>query len=318
MLLSICIPTYNRSAFLRRTLDSIISQPAWKSGDVEVVISDNKSTDDTPQIIAGFTALHPDRIRSFRHETALHPHDNFEFALRLGKGKFRKLHNDTLLWQPLMLDEYLQLLRKYDTADVVLTPNCKLAAAYGKSATVCSNMNEILDNSSYFITWIGSIAFRDEPFLALKDPSRNKENALTQTDMVLRLASEGKKVLIDGRIFFESVFVPNKLSKSLLRVFSCNFLRMLYEYVPEKIDRKCFEKCKKRLLYEYLIPSHFDFFRENPEMEREKYWSCTVLYHKNFYFYTSFIRIVWLKIICSIFPRNLLRKVKNKFSAWCK
>ncbi len=318
MLLSICIPTYNRGTFLRRTLDSIISQPAWKSGDVEVVISDNKSTDDTPLIIAGFTALHPDRIRSFRHETAIHPHDNFEFALRMGKGKFRKLHNDTLLWKLQMLDEYLQLLRQYSAADVVLTPNCKLAAAYGKPVTVCRNMNDILDNNSYFITWIGSIAFRDEPFLALEDPSRSKGSALTQTDMVLRLAAEGKMVITDGKIYFESMPVPRKTAKSLLRVFSCNFLRMLDGYVPEKIDRKCFERCKKRLLYEYLIPSHFDFFRENPEMEREKYWSCTILYHKNFYFYTSFIRVAWLKVICRIFPHDFLRKVKNKLPAWNK
>lgn len=46
-LLSICIPTYNRSQYLKETIDSIIGQEEFKSENVEIVISDNCSTDDT-------------------------------------------------------------------------------------------------------------------------------------------------------------------------------------------------------------------------------------------------------------------------------
>ena len=47
-ILTICIPTYNRSNFLAETLESICSQfddEILKS--VRIVISDNDSTDDT-------------------------------------------------------------------------------------------------------------------------------------------------------------------------------------------------------------------------------------------------------------------------------
>lgn len=53
--LSICIPTYNRAAFLPTLLESIAVQDADLSV-VEVVISDNASTDDTRQIVEGFAA----------------------------------------------------------------------------------------------------------------------------------------------------------------------------------------------------------------------------------------------------------------------
>lgn len=49
-LLSICIPTYNRSTYLRESIESIIHQSEFISGDVEIVISDNASTDNTENI----------------------------------------------------------------------------------------------------------------------------------------------------------------------------------------------------------------------------------------------------------------------------
>ena len=46
-LLSICIPTYNRSEQLRRALESLVGQEGFS--EVEVVISDNCSTDGTEE-----------------------------------------------------------------------------------------------------------------------------------------------------------------------------------------------------------------------------------------------------------------------------
>ena len=53
-LLSICIPTYNRAAYLPALLDSIFAQ---NTGDVEVVISDNASTDNTREIVKKYPGI---------------------------------------------------------------------------------------------------------------------------------------------------------------------------------------------------------------------------------------------------------------------
>lgn len=47
--LSICIPTYNRGAYIREAIQSVLSQ---RSPDVEIVVSDNGSTDNTQEIVA--------------------------------------------------------------------------------------------------------------------------------------------------------------------------------------------------------------------------------------------------------------------------
>lgn len=46
-LLSICIPTYNRAEYLAKSLDTLVCLPEFNSSEVEVVISDNASTDNT-------------------------------------------------------------------------------------------------------------------------------------------------------------------------------------------------------------------------------------------------------------------------------
>ncbi|MFC7419983.1 glycosyltransferase family 2 protein [Iodobacter arcticus] len=51
-LLSICIPTYNRYKYLKECLDSIIIQD---NKDVEIVISDNASTDNTEELVLEYS-----------------------------------------------------------------------------------------------------------------------------------------------------------------------------------------------------------------------------------------------------------------------
>ena len=56
-LLSICIPTYNRAEYLVGALENIISDPAFDER-VEIVISDNASTDDTENVVGYFIKLY--------------------------------------------------------------------------------------------------------------------------------------------------------------------------------------------------------------------------------------------------------------------
>jgi abequosyltransferase len=63
MRLSICIPTYNRARFLPDLFDSILAQTSHTI-EVEVVVSDNASTDDTATVIAAYSDRLPNLIYS--------------------------------------------------------------------------------------------------------------------------------------------------------------------------------------------------------------------------------------------------------------
>jgi glycosyltransferase involved in cell wall biosynthesis len=66
-LLTIVIPTLNRAALLRRAIASALAQTR---PDVEVLVSDNGSRDDTPAVIEAQTDA---RLRTFRHERTMPP-----------------------------------------------------------------------------------------------------------------------------------------------------------------------------------------------------------------------------------------------------
>jgi len=82
--LSICIPTYNRGAFIGETLESVISQA---TEDVEIVISDNASNDNTESIVQYYTQRFP-RITFFKWEQNRGADKNYFKVVDLAKGDY--------------------------------------------------------------------------------------------------------------------------------------------------------------------------------------------------------------------------------------
>lgn len=66
--LSVCIPTYNRAHFLQECLSSLV--PQITSDEVEVVVIDNCSQDNTSQVAEEFVRQNS-RVRYFRNDTNL-------------------------------------------------------------------------------------------------------------------------------------------------------------------------------------------------------------------------------------------------------
>jgi len=52
--LSVCIPTYNRASYLANALKSVFAQPAVSRGEVEVLVCDNASPDDTETVASQY------------------------------------------------------------------------------------------------------------------------------------------------------------------------------------------------------------------------------------------------------------------------
>ncbi|MCS7009157.1 MAG: glycosyltransferase [Chthoniobacterales bacterium] len=87
ILVSIVIPTYNREKSLSR---AIASAQAQTYPHIEILITDNASSDNTPSIVRSLAQSDP-RIRYHRHPQNLGPVPNWLSAIRLAQGSYIKI-----------------------------------------------------------------------------------------------------------------------------------------------------------------------------------------------------------------------------------
>jgi glycosyltransferase involved in cell wall biosynthesis len=77
------MPTYNRAnGYLREALDSALAQTY---PNLEIVISDNGSTDNTESVVRSYA---DPRIRYYRQQPPIISNDNFNFCLQQANGAY--------------------------------------------------------------------------------------------------------------------------------------------------------------------------------------------------------------------------------------
>jgi glycosyltransferase involved in cell wall biosynthesis len=105
-LLSIGVPTYNGAKRIHKAMHSI-----WNSGypNLEVIICDNCSTDNTQQICEQEAREHPE-VRYYRHKENLGILRNFEFALAQATGQYFMWVADDDIIEPGVLTKYVDFL----------------------------------------------------------------------------------------------------------------------------------------------------------------------------------------------------------------
>ncbi len=81
---SVCLTTYDRSSVLPKTLDSILSQTF---GDFELIINDDRSTDNTEEICRDYEARDK-RVRYYCNSTNLRMPGNLNAAIRRATGAY--------------------------------------------------------------------------------------------------------------------------------------------------------------------------------------------------------------------------------------
>jgi glycosyltransferase involved in cell wall biosynthesis len=114
---SVGLPTYNGATFLRDSLDCLVAQT---HPDLEIVISDNASTDGTSEIAAEYAAKYP-QIRHFRSETTVPALENFRRAFALSTSPYFLWRADDDLSSPTYIAGLAAALDADPTADLAVS-----------------------------------------------------------------------------------------------------------------------------------------------------------------------------------------------------
>ena len=257
-ILSICIPTKNRSKYLDFTIRSIIRQKRFQeTGDVEIVVSDNGSTDTTPNICHSIIMKYSDKIKYIQmEEPTFRAESNYLNVLKHGTGTFLKLHNDNMLVKDGGLDEMINVINiwkaQLPVPVIFFANNPDPTNPY---IVQCRNFDLFILHASYMCTWIGGFGIWKYDLLAIEKMfPRNKDTLLCQVDMLREMISVwGRQAIVCNKFIFPSIDV-SKGTFNIAEVFGQNYLGLIKDHV----SWETFQIEKEKLLKEFIIPYYFD------------------------------------------------------------
>jgi len=124
-LVSICVPVYNEDRYLRMTLESLVAQDY---SNIEIIISDNASSDNTSAICKEFAALHSN-IRYHRFDENYGARINGLYTLEHSTGKYLMIAGGHDLWNPTFVTKSVNVMEN----------NPDAALCYSRALRIDSN-----------------------------------------------------------------------------------------------------------------------------------------------------------------------------------
>ncbi len=115
-LVSIGIPTYNRAnGNLRKVIERALGQ-TYRN--VEVIVSDNCSSDETPELVR---SIEDPRLRYFRQESNIGPNNNFNYCLKQARGEYFLLFHDDDMIDEDFVEACISALKPGQSVGAILT-----------------------------------------------------------------------------------------------------------------------------------------------------------------------------------------------------
>lgn len=297
--LSICIPTYNRCEFLIKTIESIVNSNVFlNTHDVEIVISNNNSSDDTDMICKKYVDKFPSKIKYIKQENTIFADENIFKTVEYANGLYCKLNNDTCGYKYGIIDKIVEYLKVNKEDSIFFYNKNVLTTNYTKVIT----LGDFIKNVSYHSTWIGSFCIKKEVYNNLSNPSECRKLRLQQVDIYGKLFKQGFSMLIWEDDFFEVASIQKKGGDyNIAEVFGKNYFTILTKYKNKKngISSKIFN-CEKNNIIKFINFYYFDAYNQF-KFNKDGYFRYMLVYfNNNPYFYFNYLILIF-KFISRIF-----------------
>ncbi|KAF0151094.1 MAG: glycosyl transferase family protein [Ignavibacteria bacterium] len=116
--LCICIPTYNRSKFLEVCLEYLVPQVKHKEN-VEVIVIDNASTDNTMNIMNAIISAHSN-IHYYRNEMNIGYSGNQVKCIEYSNGQYTAILSDDDVYTDNLVDDILNITNEREYSFIAL------------------------------------------------------------------------------------------------------------------------------------------------------------------------------------------------------
>lgn len=250
--LSICIPTFNRVDLLRNTLHSITAQSEFSAGGVELVVSDNCSTDGTDVMVREFCDRFPN-ITYARNAENLGGNVNIHRALALGSGLYRKLSNDTFEFLPGSVGELLRVVKETQNQGAhLLFSNGRVTSKDGRLLRF-EGIDRFVGLVSYEITWDGLIGFWNHEFSEIVSKEDPEAWFWTLRAILKILEASPAVVVCPTTLFVVRTPAKKDISYGLIKAFYGGYLGCLRPYLGRGLTSSTFQADERKLIYRFFL-----------------------------------------------------------------
>lgn len=222
---SVCIPTYNRSDYLQYSVNSVLPQSFT---DFELIICDDGSTDDTPEVVNNFQDA---RIRYVRHPQNIGRSKNMRSGFEAATGEYFIKFDDDDGLTPDFLAKTVNILDNHPDVDFVCTSHWVIdansqrnesatqanAARWGKDKLAEGIIPDLIKQTFELQSLqVGSTLFRYDSLKEV-DYMRPQADGCEDFDLLVRLAIAGKVGYFLPELLMEYRFhgLQNSLKQSL-------------------------------------------------------------------------------------------------------
>jgi len=303
ILLSLCIPTFNRAPILNQGTRKLLELPAFDS-EVELVICDNCSTDETPAVVEKLKADFPTKNITY-HRNASNVQDiNFFEALNQGQGRYRKLLNDYTYIKSDGLEIMKSEIRAHDGEPCALFFSGSVMKAK-KGTAVAHNADEMVKYMYHHLTWISNFGVWDSDIDVIKSRTDKWSTHIMQVYWILDFATTKQNCYIfDFKKKYGRVEVADsyRVPYNVFNILAKNYYDILYSYRDQGlISDETIKKDKTNSLKTFVGWCIRDLLirKVDSSYETEEGWKiCWDLFKTCPYFYFIFIKAIYKSFIC--------------------
>lgn len=315
-ILSLCIPTYNRADILDAVLSNYIKLPQLLSGEIEIIISDNVSPDNTKDVCAKYTAMCPNVRYYCNQENILD--GNFYTVLNYGKGQYLKLLNDCFYISESGINYMLVAIKKHiNDRELIFFTNDFLYTKGVSEYMECGSLDEYVQRVSSFVTAIHLFGtWKEDWEVLVTDKNKYQKLKLMQDDWTYQLLSKKSRCVLYNKLIY--TYVPqNKMYRGgydWFKIHVDNYYIIMAPYIEAglispktlKQDRKYLLQHFKEELYEtYIYHRKGAFASQKPSQYFLKYYKHDIYYY--YYIGTLPIRFMFEKF--SHLPGRIKRHI---------
>ncbi len=304
-LLTIAIPTYNRASFVEACLTQLLPQIKPYEIEVEIIVSDNASTDNTAEVVNKFTK-NGYNIKYNRHSENLGMDGNFISVFENASGKYIWQLSDDDLAVNDAVRRVIEVLKSNEDIGVLYLNNLWFHSTvdYSKFDTNApnntifySNPLDYLRRVNYWVTFLSANIINKNLVEGKIDPYEFKGTSLALLSWTIRTVFLAKKnVVLENPVL--ACRAGGQGGYKFAQVFSTNFNSILELLVKDGYDKNLQHVINKSLLRNYFPPFVLskktgglkgDFF-----YEKENWFSTFFNCYKSYLFYYIYLLPVFV------------------------